>query len=167
MDRIYKILNYGDNSQKTLLDDSYVTKKYCIEKNNIVLISEAEAYYEWISECAGIEEADFIEFAYHNLKPRYNLQFINCDTYTTGISYYTEEELQKLLKSYPYMYDFEKDELVRSRILLKCNKYLVYEYYYCDEIYSYKVLHLEEDKHKVVLCQYFGHKKSNFFMLHF
>ncbi|MDY2583308.1 MAG: hypothetical protein SOW47_09905, partial [Clostridium perfringens] len=55
-------------------------------------------------------------------------------------------------------FDCLDEKLKKEALIIRLLKYG-----YIDEMYSYYSLYFYE----VVLCQYFGHKKSNFFMLHF
>lgn len=150
MKKIYTILNLDNEKNKTLLECSNVTEKYCIERNNVVLMSEEQPYYEWIEECYNDEENDFISFAYYNMKKLYKLKFINCEEYTTDNCYYEEAELRRLIEIYPFMYDSEKGEIVRSYELLNSDKYFTYEYFNDDEVGSYIIVHLQELKDNIV-----------------
>lgn len=160
MKKIYTILNLDNVKNKTLLESSNVTEKYCIEKNNVVLIRDEQPYYEWFEECYNDEENDFIAFAYYNLKKLYKLKFINCDEYTTDNCYYEEEELKRLIDIYPFMYDYERDEIVRSYELLNSNKYFIYEYFNDVEAGSYIIVHLQEFKDNIIHISSFKEEVS-------
>lgn len=160
MKKIYTILNLDNVRNKTLLESSNVTEKYCIEKNNLVLMREEQPYYEWVEECYDEDENDFIAFAYYNLKKLYKLKFINCDEYTTDNCYYKEEELKRLIDIYPFMYDYERDEIVRSYELLNSNKYFIYEYFNDVEAGSYIIVHLQEFKDNIMHISSFKEEVS-------
>lgn len=150
MKKIYTILNLDNKKDKTVLDSSDVTEKYCIEKSNVVLMSDEKAYYKWLEEDYNEEENDFISFAYYNLKSIYKMKFINCDGYTTDTCYYEEDELRKLIEIYPFMYDSRRDEIVKSYELLNENKYFIYDYLNDDELGSYITVHLQEFKDNLI-----------------
>ena len=57
-------------------------------------------------------------------------------------------------------------EMLESAFDKLCQYPIEYDVYFSgEELLTYCTLH--DETYHLVLCQYFGHKKSNFFMLHF
>lgn len=88
------------------------------------------------------------------------LKFINCDEYTSDNSYYEEEELKRLIDTYPFMYDYERNEIVRSYDLLNSDKYFIYEYFNDVEAGSYIIVHLQEFKDNIMHISSFKEEVS-------
>lgn len=127
--KVYKEIDSFSDAPLWLIDSDYIEEKYCIS-DDTVLMKNKKKYDRWLRLLEDNEvevECNYWQYMYRNFCNDENFKFIGNQYDISANDYYTEDEINKLISNYPFLYLYNYDEVVDASDLLNFEKYLVYE----------------------------------------